>query len=440
MSRAVTHAGALPSGSRYVAEAPENWNGVLLLFSKPVPVAPGEPPWQHGDPLIDQLVGSGYAVAGSANTIFWPLELAFSDQPALLDTVERLIGPARHTIGIGLSIGGIITAGLVQRFPERLSGALPMCGNLAGAVGNHNRELDIAFVIRTLLEPDSSLQLVHITDPDQNLRRARAVLTEAQASAAGRARLALAAAMGNIPGWNDPLLPQAAAEDFVARQRNQFAWFDQVGFLIMFWAREQVEQQAGGNPSWNTGVDYGDLLDTSINRDEVEALYTAAALNLQDDLARLASETRIDADLEAVAYLEQHIVFSGELNGIPVLTVHTDGDGLVTPDNERAYAEVVELAGHQEFLRQLYIHRGGHCSFTAAEILTALGALLGRIESGSWPSLEPAALNASADALGVGVGANLLPPGQSTAAAFFDYRPERFPRQYDARSKGGWSG
>lgn len=58
-----------------MVEDPEHWNGVLVLFSHPVPVRPGEPPWEADEPLIGHLVRSGYAVAGSANTIFWPLEL-----------------------------------------------------------------------------------------------------------------------------------------------------------------------------------------------------------------------------------------------------------------------------------------------------------------------------------------------------------------------------
>src|SRR5207253_1924563 len=146
-----TYSGSLASGSRYAVEAPGRWNGVLLLASHPVPVGRGEPPWAPDDPLVRYLVASGYAVAGCANSIFWPLEGAFSDQPELIDVANRLLGTPRHTIVLGLSIGGIIGAGAVQRFPGRFSGTLAIGGNLAGAVANQNRELDIAFVVTTLL-------------------------------------------------------------------------------------------------------------------------------------------------------------------------------------------------------------------------------------------------------------------------------------------------
>jgi len=431
MTDATMHDGSLPSGSRYTVAVPREWNGALLVRSRPVPVGPGEPPWEPGEPLIGQLLEHGYAVAGSASTIFWPVELVLSDLPSLLDISEGILGAPRHTIAFGFSIGGIISAGAVQRFPDRLSGALPMCANLAGAVANHNRELDIAFVVKTLLAADTGLALVDITDAEANLVLATNLLHQAQATAAGRARLALAAAVGNVPGWHHPAAAEPAPDDFEARQRNQFAWFEEVGFLVYFLARQQVELQAGGNPSWNTGVDYGVLLAASINREQVEALYAAAALDLADDLGRLAAAPRIAADPGAVTYLERHIVFNGDLGGVPVLSVHTDGDGLVTPDQEHAYAEVVGAAGDQDLLRQLYVHRGGHCTFTFAETLTALDVLVERIESGAWPAIDPETLNAAAARLGAH--SNVSVRGMPVAAGFIPFEPSPFSRRYDAR-------
>ena len=77
------HVRRLPIGSCYVVQVPDRraWNGVPLLLTHPVPVQPHEPPWPPGEPLVDHLVSAGYAVAGSANTIFWPAELAFVTTP-----------------------------------------------------------------------------------------------------------------------------------------------------------------------------------------------------------------------------------------------------------------------------------------------------------------------------------------------------------------------
>ncbi len=424
-----TQTGALASGSRFLIETPSPWNGVLLLCARPVPVAVGEPPWQERGPVIERVLAHGYALAGSANTIFWPLERAFADQGDLLDTFDRLVRPPRRTIAWGNSIGGIISAGLVQLMPERLSGALPLCGNLAGAVATHNRELDIAFVVRTLLAAHAPLELVNIADPGPNLRLAAGLLEEAQATGPGRARLALAAAVGNTPGWQEPADRQPDPDDFTARQLNQYQLFRDIGFLVFFWARAQVEQQAGGNPSWNTGVDYQELLERSIDRDVVDGLYKDVGLDLTRDLAVLAHAPRISADPAAIAYLERHVVFSGQLKGTPVLTAHTDADGLVTADHEHAYADVVRWAGDEDLLRQVYIHRAGHCTFTSAEVLTALTVLEERIETGSWPDLDPERLNQRAVDLH---GRN--DPDPASRPAFFAFEPSPFPRPYDIRS------
>ncbi|MBA2701403.1 MAG: hypothetical protein H0U58_06855, partial [Chloroflexi bacterium] len=172
--------GSLPEGARYQVEVPEDWNGILLLYSLPIPVEPGQPPWPPEDALIGNLTGQGYAVAGAANTIFWPLESSLSNLSALVDAFIAAAGTPRITISMGLSIGGLITAGIVERKTGLLSGALPLCANLAGAVAIHNRELDIAFVVKTLLAPDSDLAIVNIAEPSANLETAAAILAEAQ--------------------------------------------------------------------------------------------------------------------------------------------------------------------------------------------------------------------------------------------------------------------
>lgn len=425
-----TDEGVLSTGTRYRIDVPSGGNETLLLYSRPIPVGSDDPPWPDDDPIVADLVGRGYAVAGTANTIFWPLEQAVANAPALVELAGAHT-TVRRVIPFGLSIGGLIAAAISAAYPSMVAGSLPMCGNLAGAVAVHNRELDIAFVIATLLGPSEALELVRISDPDRNLERARAVLEEARTNPAGRARLSLAAAVGRIPGWHADSDPEPDPSDDEARVLNQIAWYDEVGFLVYFWAREQVERQAGGNPSWNEGVRYDELLEEAPERGLVERLYAAASLSLADDLARLAAAPRVTANPSAVDYLEQNVVFDGNLHGIPTLTLHTDGDGLVTPDNEQAFAEVVHAAGSGDELRQLWVHRGGHCSFTMAELLTALEALVTRIDDGTWPTLDPDRLNGTA--LRHGTAANVLRTGTAATPGFFDYRPAAFPRPHDAR-------
>src|SRR6266481_5072406 len=252
-----THAGSLPDGATYLIEVPTPWNGTLLLYSHGY-VVPGSPNPAHdvGDPATRAfLLANGFALAGSSYaTTGWAIHEALPDQIAVLDLFDNMVGEPTRTIAWGHSLGGIITAGLIQRYPNRFDAALPMCGVLAGGVGTWNQALDSAFAFKTLLAP--SVAVTAIADPSGNLRTAEIAAAAAQQTAQGRARLALSAALGDTPGWFTPLSPEPAATDFAAQEANQFQWDTQVGFPFAFALRAELEARAGGTPSWNTGVNY----------------------------------------------------------------------------------------------------------------------------------------------------------------------------------------
>jgi hypothetical protein len=131
------------------------------------------------------------------------------------------------------------------------------------------------------------------------------------------------------------------------------------------------------------------------------------------------------------------IAFNGHL-ATPVLTMHTTGDGLVVPQNEQAFQSVVDRAGDGRMLRQIFVHRAGHCAFTPAETITAVQVLLGRLGTGRWnpEALDPASLNDQAAALGptyniFAVGKTVSP----TAPAFVRYHPGPYLRPFDLRSR-----
>ena len=420
----------------YLVDIPAHWNHTLLLYSHGY-AAPtgGNPTSDAGDDTTKQwLLDNGYALAGSSySRTGWALEDAFKDQVALLGVFASRFGKPRRTIAWGHSLGGIITAGLVQLHPDLFSGALAMCGVLAGGIANWNGALDIAFATQVLLDPQ--LQIVRIADPGANLSRARADLTGAEATPQGQARLALIASLGYLPGWFSPLAPEPPAGDFRTQAKNQASWelFDSP-YIFAF--RAELEQRAGGNPSWNTGVDYGRAFAVAPGRSEVEGLYRAAGLDLEADLARVQAGTRISADPAAVRYLDRNISFDGHL-GAPLLTLHTTGDGLVVVENEAAYADVVGAGPDAAQLRQLYVHRANHCIFTPAEQIASFQVLFDRIDTGSWGPTTATTLSARAAALGGKYNGGTLPGSAAPITvppAFIDFTPPPFPRPFDSRS------
>jgi hypothetical protein len=429
--RALT--GVLPDGATYRIEVPARWNRTLFLYSHGY-VAPGSPnPAQDaGDPLTaGWLLGHGYALAGSSYaSTGWAVAQALPDQVATLGVFDSRVGRPRQTIAWGHSLGGLVTAGLIQAHPRRFSAALPMCGVLAGAVATWNTYLDAGFAVKTLLAP--SVQVARITHPAANLAAAERAAAAAQGSAWGRARLSLAAALADLPGWFTPLSPEPGRTDYAGQEANQYLALSQLELPLTFWLRAELESRAGGNPSWNTGVDYAADLARSADAAEVGALYRAAHRSLAADLAALARAGRIAADHRALRYLTRNITFTGQL-GVPVLTMQTTGDPNVVPESDQAYLSAVTMAGDAALLRETFIQRAGHCAFTPAETIAAVQVLLHRLNSGHWDAaaLTPRALNARAAALGpaynaVPDGAKLVP----VPPAYVRYRPGLYPRPY----------
>ena len=397
-----TKTGKLADGATYLIQVPSNWNGTLFLYSHGY-VVPGSPnPAQNvGDPATGAfLLANGFALAGSSYAhTGWAIQEALVDQIQVLDLFDADFGKPKQTIAWGHSLGGIITAGLVQNNPGRFTAAQPMCGVLAGGVATWNAALDGEFAFKTLLAPNSDLQLVNITNPN-NLNLAEEILAAAQATPQGRARIALGAALSAI--LRAGLLRfRPSRHGMISLRKSKINFCGTRKLIFLSYLRFEPNSNCGPaemSPG-TTDIDYGIQLLLSPNLNEVWALYQMAGLSLFEDIETLNRAARIKANPSAVQYLEQNIIFNGEIN-IPVLTMHTTGDGLVINENESAYRTIVDLAGNGNFLRQTFVSRAGHCSFTPAETIAAVGTLLTRVETGHWPTVEANVLNGEATALG----------------------------------------
>ena len=115
-ARVTTYTGTLADGATYLIEVPQIWSGTLLLWSHGYQL-PGGPPVAEVsvDPVTRKyLLTHGYALAGSSYaTTGWAIHEALSDQIAVLDTFQLLVGQPTRTIAWGQSLGGMVTAGLV---------------------------------------------------------------------------------------------------------------------------------------------------------------------------------------------------------------------------------------------------------------------------------------------------------------------------------------
>ena len=398
------HTGTLADGATWIADVPASWNGTIILFSHgfgPLTAADAPDPATQAD-----LLGLGYALAGSSysGSSWWALASAAKDQFASLAAVEKITGRPRRTIAWGESMGGLVSAEETQEAHGRIDGTLTTCGLVAGALSLNNYQLDGEYALNELLAPSQHIQLVRYATADQASAASTAladVAGGAQSTAEGRARIALAAALLNEPTWFSGATPPAPT-DYAAQEEQQADELSNYVLPFIVSARYQIELAAGGNSSFTKGVNYTEVLHHSSYLPEVKALYRAAGLNLDSDLATLTRHADITADPGAIATLAHTSMVTGHLS-VPELDIHTIDDQLVPIQQENWYRQRVIRAGSSPLFRQAFVDATGHCNFQPAGYVAALHALEHRLDTGRWGDVtQPAALNAAATATGLG--------------------------------------
>ncbi|MCQ1949617.1 alpha/beta hydrolase [Arthrobacter sp. zg-Y859] len=409
--------GTLPGGATWAAQMPEDWNGKLVLYShgfRPGPDNPAEDPGFES--TAQALTARGFAVASSSYaSAGWALGTAVEDQLGTLAAFSAAAGEPVRTIAFGTSMGGLVSSLIAETPDSGVDGAVSTCGLLGGGINLNNYQLDGIHALAELLLPGTDLQLTGFRTAEEagvTIDALMGAVQQAQATPEGRARLALAAALMNTPTWfSGDMEPDR--KDFAAQQEAQYNWLLQtIPFVVG--SRASIVNAADGDSGWNEGVDYRSLLRDSAQRQQVKALYRSAGLDLRRDLHTLTSTADIAPDPEALDWMDRTSTPHGDLL-MPVLTMHTLADILAPVQYMEEYAETVRDAGAGALLRQSYVERTGHCTFTDAERVGAVLAMDERLDTGRWGNLaEPRQLDRAAESLGLG------------EADFIRYRPEEF--------------
>ncbi len=415
--------GMLADGSNYRAVKPTPWNGTLVLdldFANNLSAPPGA--------IERWMTANGYAIGGiSREPVAYRFRQAVDDllEVRRLFTVKWQATPTR-TLTLGNSRGGFVSRVAMERNPEIFKGAVLSAGGGAGEVGTFNAKLDGLWTLKVLT--GAPLTLVGYATPADALAengRVTALVKELRSTPAGRARLALAAAFEQFPRWTGGDVPPAA-HDYEA-QIDQIA--DQFPFANPAQVRRGVEVVAGGNFSWNHGVDYAALLARSGMADLVEAIYAKSGLSLQADLGQLAQAPRISADAAAVAAAETLTSYSGAIAG-PVIVVDNIGDPVDADAYKRAYERTVARAGRAELLRTTWVRSARHANQSALEKLTGFVKLIERLDSGAWSATTPDAMMAAAAAIDAKSDLDLGP------ARFTLHTPPEMLRPWDSSNWG----
>lgn len=165
--------GATSDTAPYVMQVPANFNGTLVLYShgyRPdVPVPAGIPGYggytvtntpQPGPlvggsdtSVIKYLLGNGFAVAGSGFARQgWNADSAIATNVELIATFKTQFPKTTKVVAWGESLGGFITQGLAEKYPELVDAVAPLC--LADNIGAELTAAgDFLWGVRTLFDP-----------------------------------------------------------------------------------------------------------------------------------------------------------------------------------------------------------------------------------------------------------------------------------------------
>jgi hypothetical protein len=415
----------LPDGTEYRVVVPEAWNGVLLLDLDFIHSP--HPSWDEAYAWIPE---HGYAVAGTlrpAGTLsasVWAHRLR-----QVLHPFRKRLGMPERVIAFGTSDGGAAVRAMEQELPYSIDGVLAMSTPGSGQVSLLNQALDATFVAKALLAPDDNGLVLADLPPDLApvSDRWAAVLDAAQATPAGQARIALAAAVTQLPYWglDETAGGPPAARDVEAVQEGYF-W--ELRYLCASGPRlalRALVESLAGNPSWNTGVDF-EALFAALGPDAsfvVRTLYDRAGLDLAADLTLVNEFPRIEPDPAGVEYARES-TFDDTL-ARPLLFVTTTGDPLIPVSNSGPLEASTRRAGAADLLRMCYVRAPGHSTFNGAEIAAALTVLTERIEDGTWPDTSPLMMNLRGRYLNSG----------ASPARFTEYDPGPGYRPFYAYSK-----
>jgi pimeloyl-ACP methyl ester carboxylesterase len=405
---ATSYRGTLSDSAQWIAQVPADWNGTLVLFSHGFGPLYAQDAPSSGSAA--ELLAQGYALLGSSydvNGSWWALDTAVDDQFGALTAFTQASGlHPRRTLAVGQSMGGLINTLMDQRADGRVQGAVTFCGLVAGGTDLNNFQLNAEYAMTELLPGAAGVQIRDFASMAAGSAAGNALsgaVTAAQSTAAGRARIALAAALLNESDWNSGPTPPAA-QDYAGQevQEEQMLTGFQLPFIES--GRYMISLAEGGDSGSNIGVDYGALIRDSPYYAQIRALYRQAGLDLDADIATLDGHETYAPEGDSLARTRATSDNTGQLQ-VPELDVHTVSDQLAPVQFEATYAQRVARAGDSGLLRQTYVNAVGHCNFTDADYVAAIDAMDTVVAEHHWTAgVTVSGLNQAADSLDPGLG------------------------------------
>jgi pimeloyl-ACP methyl ester carboxylesterase len=271
----------------------------------------------------------------------YALEQAEQDVNALVDHFNQVAPRAAHKVFIiGASEGGIITTMLVERFPEKYTGGLALCGPIGGVPHQIKYLGDFRVVFDDFFPDVFPFGAVDV--PPTAFRNWDTFV-----------QVMTGAIRSNPDATNQLFHVTRAARDPHDPAASAVTTAVSVLFYSIFGTNDLLAT-ADGNPYDNRFTRYrGSANDAALN----------------------AGVERVPSDPPGRAYVRTFYETTGHLQR-PLVTLHTTLDPVVPFRHELLYTGKVLLAGRSHQLITLPVPRYGHCNFTIDEVLGVFALLL----------------------------------------------------------------
>jgi pimeloyl-ACP methyl ester carboxylesterase len=363
------------AGAAYRIEVPQHWNGRLVVWAHGYR-GDGRTVYVDNPPLRAHYVADGFAWAASSYaTNGYDVGQGVRDSYDLIDQFRRTTGAAaRSVLMSGASMGGQVTAVMIEKHPRSFAGAMPMCGVL-GDTSLFDYFLDANATAAAL----SGVRIEFPRHPgDAYQDRWRAQVAR------------MSAALGVEPGAPPTLTAAGRTWSAVVERRTggvrpgfdgAFAYWNaarsleplsDLPFLFGLYPglTGGTENIAAGNVSGNQFTFY---------RSTDGPWPTTAEWRLNASVLRVHPAVPPSRDLSGVPRV------SGR-PAVPVLSMHDVGDLFVPFSMEQVYARRAAANGRAGLFVSRAIRGVGHCDFTAAELTRGFDDLVRWVDSGRRPA------------------------------------------------------
>ena len=365
-----TLTGNTNGGGFFKIVVPTVWNGDLVIWNHGFSLSPVGPVSDLG-PLSAVQLSEGYAVAASSyQQIGWALFKTKNDTQNMVNVFKANFGTPNAVLVNGASLGGIVTAHILEKANiGNVVGAYPICGAVAGG-RNWDAGLDLRLVYDAVCAntpaaaiPGGATGLPAPGFPSYPF-------TQTQMAVAANACMGvLTPAPFRTPQQNANLALFLSTTQLPANFILTDLGFALFGYSNLIWDPAKLNGSQGvGNA--NVNYDNGGFIDTNIQR--------------------------VSTNNGGVNRVKKYFTPAGNVGNVKIVSLHTDGDGLVIVENENEYAQVVPAAK----LTTAIVDESGntHCGFTGSETLAGWDSLRGWVAGGP----QPTATSIQSTCLGIG--------------------------------------